>query len=518
MPPEARVEAASLSKTAAQSPWRGTLVQLGLVWLALIALFAADWAAMLGQWLNSSTYNHILLVPAIVALLAWQRRDALATIAPQPSRWGLVAIACALLIWVLGASAGLSLLRQAGAVALLPASVLLLLGPRAVAVQLFPLAYMGFLVPFGDELVPPLQMITAAITIAMVRLSAIPATIDGVFIDTPAGLFEVAEACSGVKFLIAMIALGVLVCNLCFRSWNRRAAFMALCLAVPILANGVRAFGIVWAAQYVGAESAAGVDHLIYGWVFFALVIAAVLAIAWRFFDRAIDDPMIDPERIAASPLLARLERTGLSPFAALSGLVLALMAAQGWARGAEGLEAALPQQVFLPEVPGWQRVDYKPQISWEPRAAGADHRLLGAYADAQGRRIDVFVAVYSSQREGKEAGGFGEGALRPDSGWSWQGAGPALPPARSEWLRGDGRTERLAYTWYRSGDLITGSNTRLKLATIGDRLLLRARPTMTLILSAENQSGAPAEAMLADFRKSTGPLEDWMDRIAALR
>jgi exosortase/archaeosortase family protein len=62
----------------------------------------------------------------------------------------------------------------------------------------------------------------------------------------------VAEACSGVKFLIAMVALGVLVANVCFRSWHRRAAFMALCVAVPILANGVRAWGTIYAAQYVG--------------------------------------------------------------------------------------------------------------------------------------------------------------------------------------------------------------------------------------------------------------------------
>jgi EpsI family protein len=202
----------------------------------------------------------------------------------------------------------------------------------------------------------------------------------------------------------------------------------------------------------------------------------------------------------------------------ALAGLGLALLTAQGWARAAEALVAPVPSQVFLPEVAGWQRVDYKPQIPWEPRAAGAEHRLLGSYADAQGRRIEVFIAVYSAQREGKEASGFGEGALRPDSGWSWEGAGPALPPARSEWLRGEGRIERLAYTWYRSGELTTGNNTRLKLAIIGDRLLLRARPTVTLILSAESQPGAPAEAMLADFRQSTGPLDGWMDRIAALR
>lgn len=518
MPRDTPIDEADLTAPAVSSPWRRALIQLGLVWLGLIVLFASDWAAMFGQWWNISTYNHILLVPAIVAWLGWQRLDAMSANDPSPSRWGLIAVAGALLIWVLGAFAGFSLLRQAGAVALLPASFLLLLGPRVVAAQFFPLAFLAFLVPFGDELVPPLQTITAAMTIALVRLSSVPATIDGVFIDTPAGLFEVAEACSGVKFLIAMIALGVLVSNLCFKSWRRRAAFMALCLAVPIVANGLRAFGIVWAAQFVGAEKAAGVDHLIYGWVFFALVIAAVLALSWRFFDRGLDDPMVDRAALAASPLLARLERGALTPFAALAGLVLALGAAQAWARGAEALEAPLPQQVFLPEVPGWQRVDYKPQIWWEPRAAGAEHRLLGSYADAQGRRVDVFYALYASQREGKEAGGFGEGALRPDSEWSWEGAGPALPPARSEWLRGQGRVERLALTWYRAGDLTTGSNMRLKLATIGDRLMLRSRPTMMLILSAENQPGAPAEAVLTQFRQSTGPLDSWMDRIATLR
>jgi exosortase A len=518
MPHEAQAAAASLSEFAAASPWRRALVQLGLVWLALITLFAADWAAMLGQWWHSSTYNHILLVPGIAAWLGWQRRDTLLAREPRPSRWGLAAVVAALLVWVLGAFAGFSLLRQAGAVALLPAAALLLLGPRAVLVQLFPLAYLGFLVPFGDELVPPLQLITADITIALVRLSAIPATIDGVFIDTPVGLFEVAEACSGVKFLIAMIALGVLVCNLCFKSWRRRAAFMALCLTVPILANGLRAFGIVWAAQHVGAERAAGVDHLIYGWVFFALVMASVLAIGWRFFDRGLDEPAFNLARVDGSPLLARLERAALSPLAALAGLALVLAAAQAWASAGEALEAPVPQQLFLPEVPGWQRADYRPEVPWEPRASGAEHRLLGSYADPQGRRVDVFVAVYAAQREGKEAGGFGEGALRPDSGWSWESAGPALPPARSEWLRGEGRTERLAFTWYRSGELFTGSNARLKLATIGDRLLLRTRPVTMLILSTENQPGVRAEVVLADFRQSTGPLDSWMDRIAALR
>ncbi|MFN5779771.1 MAG: exosortase A, partial [Novosphingobium sp.] len=257
------------SAQAGVSPWRDALVRLGCVWLALILAFAGDWLAMARQWWDSSTYNHILLVPPILAWLVSLRLDELRKLTPQTWTPGLLLVGGGVLLWDLGRFAGFNLVQQAGAVLVMPGSLLALLGPRVALGLLFPLCYMAFLVPFGDELVHQLQMITAALTIALVKISGIPAVIDGVFIDTPAGLFEVAEACSGVKFLIAMIALGALVANVCFRSWKRRALFMALCVAAPILANGVRAWATILAAQYVGAEKAGGFDHIVYGWVFF---------------------------------------------------------------------------------------------------------------------------------------------------------------------------------------------------------------------------------------------------------
>src|SRR5690606_10682622 len=117
---------------------------------------------------------------------------------------------------------------------------------RVAAGLVFPLGYMLFLVPFGDELVPSLQAFTATMAVALTHASGVPAAVDGMFIDTPAGLFEVAEACSGVKFLVAMVALGALVAHLCFRSPARRALFMAAAIVVPILANGVRAWGTIF--------------------------------------------------------------------------------------------------------------------------------------------------------------------------------------------------------------------------------------------------------------------------------
>lgn len=497
--------------------WKAGLVRLSLAWAGLMVAFFEDWARILDQWWNSSTYNHMLLVPVMVGWLVHQRRDEV--LKHEPTVWlpGLAVVTGVLFVWILGALSGFDLLRQAAVVALLPATVLVLLGPRVFSSLLFPLFFMAFMVPFGDEFVPALQMITAALTVGLVRLSNIPAAIDGVFIDTPAGLFEVAEACSGVKFLIAMIALGVFVSHVGFRSRYRRAAFLALCIIAPILANGLRAFATIWAAQYVGAEKAGGIDHLIYGWIFFAVVIALVLGISWRWFDRPADAPMVDGAAVERSALLGRLEQLGRGhPAWTGVALAFAVLAALLWVRAADSQTAALPLRIALPEVSGWSRVDYVPAYPWEPRASGADHRLLGRYRDPQGREVDVFLALYSEQREGKEAGGFGEGALRADAGWSWLGEGAVVAGGRTDRLRSDRGTQRLAETYYRSGDLLTGSNAMLKLDTIRNRLFLRARPTSLLILSSEARSGHDPAQDLVAFRRAIGPLDGWIDRIGS--
>jgi exosortase A len=498
--------------------WRTALIRLAVAAALMLALFARDWAAMADQWWNTATYNHILLVPLILAWMVWQRRGELVKL--QPEAWwpGLVPFAGAALIWLLGAFSGLDFARQAGLVAMCAAVVPLMAGPRVLAGLFFPLFYMIFLIPAGQELVTVLQTLTAHITIALVHLSGIRAIIDGVFIATPAGLFEVAEACSGIKFLVAMIAFGALMANVCFISWPRRLILMAACIVVPILANGVRAWGTIYAAQLFGIKAAAGFDHIVYGWFFFAFVILIIVALAWRFFDRAVDDPLIDGEAIMADPLLARLAHLRLGTLTAIAAFLGVALGVHGWAWAANRMSAALPPRIDLPAVPGWTRVDYSPQIWWEPRATGAEHRLLGSYADAAGHRVDVFFALYSSQGEGREAGGFGEGALRPGSDWAWQADAPPIAGADGERLLGNGRLGRVAQTWYRTGGLLSGSNARLKLAVMADRLTLRADPAMLLIVSTEDVSGHRADPAIRAFVQSTGPLGPWMDRIGGVK
>ncbi|MFV0645017.1 MAG: exosortase A [Sphingomonadaceae bacterium] len=504
--------------TSIPASWGRPLLSLGIVWAAILLLTASEWSEMAGQWWNSSTYNHVLLVPAIIVWLVWNRRHEIARITPQGWWPGLIATFLALLLWLTGALSGVNLAAGLGAVLALQGAVAALLGPRIVAALLFPLFYMIFLVPFGDELVPALQMVTAHIVVVLVEWSGIPAVIDGVFIDTPAGLFEVAEACSGVKFLIAMIALGSLVANCCFTRWSRRIVFMGVALLLPIIANGIRAWGTIYIAQSQGIAFAAGFDHIFYGWVFFALVIIALFAISWRYFDRSPDDPAIDVAEINRSPLLNWLAQAEISGKSAVICLCLMVPGFAVWAMAAQRLEARLPDRMALPDIPGWEKVDAAPDPAWHPQAEGADTRLLGHYRNQQGHQVDVFLAVYRSQGEGREATAYGQGAFDPGSAWRWLAPAPSGALSSGEWLLANGSVKRIAYTSYHSPGLTTGSAARFKLHVMKNRLLLRREPSMMLILSSTEQAGQDAGETAGQLQIAIGDRGQWIDRIAGLR
>lgn len=335
MPPET-----TSSLTASQAPglagalpaaWRVPLGALALGLLVLVLVTAREWGEMLHQWWNIDTYNHILLLPPIIGWLVWLKAGELGQMTPRPFAAGLGLVAAGLALWLGGRITDINLIAHAGAVGAVQGAVVTVLGLRIAALLALPIALGVFLVPFGDEIIPFLQAITADMAVALTLWSGIPATIDTIYIDTPAGLFIVAEECSGVKFLIAMVTLAALVCFTRFRSWKRRALFMAASIVVPVVANGVRAWGTIYIAQFAGVEFAAGFDHIFYGWIFFALVVIVVLAGAWRFFESEPEEYGPGADWIAASALVERFEGGLASQRAVLGGIAaLAVLAALG--------------------------------------------------------------------------------------------------------------------------------------------------------------------------------------------
>lgn len=286
----------ALAATIDHAPgaWARTLPLLAVAALAILALFWRD-AMQIGDiWWNISTYNHCLLLLPILGWLVMQRKGELAELTPVAWWPGLVWGFIAALFWLIGQAFDIDFARHLALIMMLQGVVVALTGPMVARGLAFPLFFAFFLVPFGDELIYPLQIVTSEMSMMLLGWGGIPAHLSGLYIATPAGLFHVAEACSGVKFLIAMLALGALVANLCFRSIKRRAAFIAACIVVPIIANGIRAWGTIFIAHHRGLDFAAGFDHIFYGWIFFGAVIAVVLVMAWPFFDRDADAAAFD--------------------------------------------------------------------------------------------------------------------------------------------------------------------------------------------------------------------------------
>lgn len=487
--------------TALPNHWKTPLIALSLVILSLLGIFHRDAADMAGIWWNISTYNHAIFIIPIFGWLVWQRWEEVQEFKPSPSPLALLAIAAAGLLWVLGEAGGIALFRHIALVLMVQSAIVTVLGFQTSRALMFPIFYLVFLIPIGDELVPFLQTITADMCMFFLALVGVPAHMEGVFITTPVGLFEVAEACSGVKFLIAMVAYSTLVANVCFVSWTRRFWFLAMALIVPVIANGIRAFGTIWVSELTGSvEFAASVDHIIFGWVFFAVVMALVMAIGWRWFDRKPEAPWLTglaPTRsVASHRWMVAL---------AVPAIALALVGAQA-ALATLG-QRPLDQRIALPDVSGWERTAVKQAFPWSPRFDGADHYLSGQYVNAVGQRVDLVIALYAAQEDGKEMVGYAQGAFDPRTRWSWTKALPAPDGARADRIMAPG-VARDVTSFYWIGGTLTGSAGRVKLLSLQTRLTGQPQAGASVLVSAEDSKAASGQTAIKAFLKSMGAVD----------
>jgi exosortase A len=496
----------------AASPWRKHLAILAGVAAAILALFRRDAADVVALWSNDATFNHCFLILPLIAWLIWQRLPQLRALTPAAWAPGLLLAAAGALGWLLGDASGINFARQFGLLLMLEGAVIALLGKAVARGLAFPLFYAIFLVPIGEEMVPAMQTLTAQLAALLLGLTAIPAHLEGIFITTPGGYFEVAEACAGARFLIAMLAFGALVANVCYRSWRRRLAFLAVATLVPILANGVRAWGTIYIAEQTSLNFAESFDHVVYGGIFFAVVIAIILGIGWRFFDRGVDEPWFDPQRLQpVAPKSGRPElvAAGLLALAAAGPLWSATVSAAG--------SHEPPAAIAFPDVPGWQRVPAGAGLPWAPHYAGADRLALAHYSDSRGRIVDLAIAVFARQSEGRELVGFGQGAVAPNGNWAWTADAPAPPDGRAERIASHG-VAREVLSFYRVGNALTGSRMGVKLETMKVRLLGGPQRAVAVLVSAE-APGAESDARPAidDFLRALGPVAPLADRAAGV-
>jgi len=163
----------------ASSRWRITLVACGVVFIALLALFWQTAQGMVYIWYNFETYTHGFLILPISLWLIWQKRKYLAAYTPQPSPGFLILVAGALFLWALSRLAGVQVLEQLAFVAIIITSLNSVLGWQVSRFLVFPLLFLFFAVPMGEDLVPPMMEFTATFTVEALKLTGIPVQDDG---------------------------------------------------------------------------------------------------------------------------------------------------------------------------------------------------------------------------------------------------------------------------------------------------------------------------------------------------
>lgn len=483
------------------------IAALLLVLAAVVLLYHATFWSMLELWWRSQTFAHGFLIVPISAWLAWRRRARLAALAPVPSLHGVLLLAGLGLAWLLADAANVQVVKQYAATAMLPACVLAILGWPAVRLLAFPLAYLFLAVPFGEVFLEPLIDFTASFTVMALQLTGVPVFRDGSNFSLPTGNWSVVEACSGLRYLIAALALGALFAHLHFHSAGRRVAILAAALLVPIVANGVRAYLIVMLGHLSNMRLAVGIDHLIYGWLFFGLVALLLfwLAARWR------EAP---PPRALPSPPAAAGKTVG---HAGLRNVAACLCVAALWPalalashRGDGG--AAIAAVLTLPDPPGWHRL---PGVApaWQAPFAGAPAQYLATYARAQGDPAQAGLQLAWYARQGRDAELLAHQSLPFGPRWmplaQRQQRVPVAPGmlAVRESVLAHGSERLLVWRCYRQGGVATAEPMLVKLLLAKAKLLgTRQDGAELIVFMPYDELAPPPRAALQAFLRAVLP------------
>lgn len=379
---------------AGRQNWR---VLGGVLALAGLLLGYFFWQEIVGAyrvWLGSTAFSHCFLVLPVVGYLIWERRGVLAGVVPEPDFRVLLLLPVLSLAWLLAAVLNVLEGQQFLLMTMVQVMLLGVLGWRIYRRLLGPLLYLYLLVPSGEFLVPSLQDVTAHFIVWLLGVFHVPTFSDGIVISIPEGDFIVAEACAGLRFLIASIAFAAFFAMVVYRSWWRRAAFLALAMSVPIVANGIRAWGIIYLAHLTNDVTAVEADHIIYGWGFFSAIILLLIFIGTRFADGGPVRPEPAADRaVPAFALRAPIVATGLAvALAALGPIYAGFLESARWRLD---LAEAMPPAVAAP----WH-LDADSSDSWQPNVVSPDREFRDAFSSGTAgdrRQVQRYVALYDA-------------------------------------------------------------------------------------------------------------------------
>ncbi|MTV36409.1 exosortase A [Duganella radicis] len=486
-------------------------VSLFVALLALLLIYLPTTSAIVSIWWRSPTFNHGFLILPVAGWLIARRREQLAAVTLQPWPLALLPLTALGALWMLSAAANVQVLQQYCLVLMCITSVVAVLGPALAGAIAFPLAYTLLAVPFGEVMIPPLIDFTARFTVTLLQVSGIPVFHENNFISLPSGNWAVADACSGLRYLIASLALGMLYAAVSYQSALKRLVFIAVALVLPVIANGLRACIVVLIGHWSDMKLATGVDHLVYGWVFFGIVMALLFWCGAGWSDPP-QPPSLQSAVAAHSASGGRF--AGIAAAAVAIGAVWPLLAGIVLRAPAADLSSE-PELSLGPPPPPWRAGAMRPG-DWQVMHRGQPQRISNTYRDGH-RAVSLQLTWYRHQSEGAEL-------LAPVRRTVVSGM-PQWEEVHSErrTLRVGSRLltvrqsvqqaasyKLLVWRWYRQAGVETVSPQHVKLLLAKSRLLGGADAGAEIVLSAAyDEQPASAEAAMHDLLAAMLPAID---------
>lgn len=474
--------------------WRKPLVALILLAIGSVLTFYDSWRSIVEIWIRSDTFAHGFLVAPVSLWLILSRKNQLRHLSPAPSYAAIAAMAGCGFVWLAAELSQVLVVKQFALVGGLVCGFWAMLGTQVALSILFPLMFLFLMVPFGEDFVPYLMEFTATFTVWMLRLTGISVYREGLHFTLTSGNWSVVDACSGIRYLIASITLGTVYAYLSYTHLLKRAAFMLLAVVVPIFANGLRAYMIVMIGHLSDMKLATGVDHIIYGWLFFGLVMLLLFYLGsfWQ------DPPLaavVEPDDAGAQhqPVDYRL------PFiaAAAIGLVVWPLLA-GELLNRQKIHFDIPL-ALLDNIPN--AVDQAPDWGWQPKFKGV---MIDAkrYSQDGDETVAFYAANFGDESQGGELIN-SQNFLVAQNDHAWRVSakqstllqwadGPAL--AEETQLTGLNR-DLLVLRWYRIGGSNTANPYYAKWLQLRKRLTADAAPELMIVLYTETPHGNSQQA-----------------------
>jgi exosortase D (VPLPA-CTERM-specific) len=414
--------------------WRWSLSPvLLLVFVGLVSIwpFWDGLTQMWGWWIDSPEYSHGLLIPPVAAFLIWQQKDRLERIPFDGSWWGVALTLFGGAMLVVGQLGTVYTLVQYAYVVTVYGLVLSFLGGRAFRLIAIPMLILMFMIPLPQfvlaNLSTKLQLLSSQIGVDVMRVFDVTVFVEGNVIDLGGYKLQVAEACSGLRYLFPLMTIGFLMAYFYKGAlWKRFLLFLSS-IPITVLMNSIRVGVIGITVERWGISMAEGFLHEFQGWMIFMISIAMMLGEivllnrlgredgTWRQLF-GVEFPNPTP---AGSPSRRRLVPATFMVASAL--LMLFIVTTIALPRPAEIYPVRTGFAEFPMQLGAWhgRRQSLDGVYS---NALQLDDYVLADYVNSAGDAVDLYIPYYRSQRKGEAV--HSPRSCLPGGGWQMRDFG----------------------------------------------------------------------------------------------